>query len=286
MKTGQSFAPTIWLYEKYIAKESRESVIAVQDATQSIILNLSGKLSHISKDTSHFGGTLDRCKAHLTDSVDVSNIGEVFSTVLKEAEKITASNKLMMENLESMEQEVSSLRGQMEELAEEAHKDQLTRVANRRAFDKRMEQALAEYEKSKTPFITIIIDIDHFKQFNDNYGHAMGDKVLTYVASSLKAGVGDKDMVARYGGEEFVILLPDADYKKGVTVANQIREKIASRKLTSGKVNETIGKVTISAGVSMMREEDNMLSLLERADKALYKAKHAGRNLVLGELDL
>ena len=122
---------------------------------------------------------------------------------------------------------------------------------------------------------------DLFKGFNDTYGHLIGDKVLAFVAMSLKQGVKGGDFVARYGGEEFVILLPDTSLEDAVTLANNLRERISHKQLTVGKEKkQQLGKVTVSIGAACMQVGDDADTLLSRADEKLYEAKGSGRNCV------
>lgn len=126
----------------------------------------------------------------------------------------------------------------------------------------------------------LLADIDHFKQFNDTHGHLVGDKVLRFVASTLKRCTKGKDYVARFGGEEFSIILPQTDMKGGSIVAEQIRNAVSSGDLKNNQTGESYGRITMSIGVGQYRSDDLPNCLVQRADIALYLAKERGRNRI------
>jgi diguanylate cyclase len=131
-----------------------------------------------------------------------------------------------------------------------------------------------------------MLDIDHFKKFNDHYGHQVGDEVLWIVESHLKENLKDKDFPSRYGGEEFIVLLLNTKLDKANIVAEQIRENISKKGLKIKKTEQSLGNITVSVGVSEFREGDTAASGVERADSALYLAKDSGRNNVKLEKDV
>ena len=128
-------------------------------------------------------------------------------------------------------------------------------------------------------------DIDHFKAFNDNFGHLTGDQVLRLVAMSVKANVKGQDTAARYGGEEFAIILPNTVLRSAITVADHIRKAVMTKELMKRSTGEHLGRITISLGVATLRKGDTIASLIERADSCLYAAKRHGRNRVMCETD-
>jgi diguanylate cyclase len=131
----------------------------------------------------------------------------------------------------------------------------------------------------------MLTDIDHFKNFNDTFGHLTGDQVLRLVALSVKQNVKGQDLAARYGGEEFAVVLPDTVLRSAITVAEHIRRAVMTKELMKRSTGEHLGRVTISIGVAAMHPGDTAQSLIERADKCLYAAKRNGRNRVICEAD-
>src|SRR6202011_5642207 len=128
--------------------------------------------------------------------------------------------------------------------------------------------------------------VDNFKAFNDKFGHLTGDQVLRLVAMSMEHNVKGRDIAARYGGEEFAIALPQTTLASAIAVADHIRRAVMNKELMKRSSGERLGRVTISIGVALLRPTDTPQSLLERADKCLYAAKHNGRNQVVAECDL
>ena len=128
-------------------------------------------------------------------------------------------------------------------------------------------------------------DIDHFKTFNDTWGHLTGDQVLRLVAMSMKQNVKGQDIAARYGGEEFAVILPNTVLRSGLTVADHIRRAVMSKELMKRSTGQNLGRVTISLGVATARKGDTAQSLIARADACLYAAKRNGRNRVICETD-
>ncbi|MFZ3242376.1 MAG: GGDEF domain-containing protein [Pseudolabrys sp.] len=144
-----------------------------------------------------------------------------------------------------------------------------------------MEKAIAEALETNEAMSLMLTDIDHFKTFNDNFGHLTGDQVLRLVAMSVKHNVKGEDTTARYGGEEFAVILPNTILRAAVTVAEHIRRAVMAKELMKRSTGEHLGRMTISIGVATLRKGDTGQSLIERADTCLYAAKRHGRNRVI-----
>ncbi|MCX5813269.1 MAG: sensor domain-containing diguanylate cyclase [Proteobacteria bacterium] len=164
--------------------------------------------------------------------------------------------------------------------------DGLTGISNRRRFDDFLEQEWRRAMRSRTPLSLILMDIDLFKEFNDNYGHLAGDDCLRQLAQCL-AGIIRRsiDLAARYGGEEFACILPDTDFDGAMWVANRIQQKINDMNIPYA-FSPVANHVTISIGVTTLIPEPGQpfLDLLQNADKLLYMAKQEGRNQIRGRL--
>ncbi len=164
--------------------------------------------------------------------------------------------------------------------------DPLTGLANRRSLDEFLRLAqIAAMEKGE-PLSILMIDIDHFKKFNDTYGHQVGDQVLRLVAKVLQDSVRDVDLAARYGGEELIAVLPGADLDACAAVAERIRCRISEARLTRRATGEEIASVTISIGVAQFRLAESAEAMIERCDRGLYQAKRLGRNRTVTENEL
>lgn len=158
-----------------------------------------------------------------------------------------------------------------------AEADALTGLGNRRLLGRRLEACLGEAESAQLSFGVLLMDIDHFKQFNDTYGHAVGDEVLRIVAGTLRHSLRTTDFVGRWGGEEFLAVILEVDEGKLAAVANKLRGLVAQSGFSHDPARS---RVTISVGAALWRPGDTLASLLERADGALYQSKAAGRNRV------
>jgi diguanylate cyclase len=132
----------------------------------------------------------------------------------------------------------------------------------------------------------LMIDIDHFKKFNDTYGHQVGDQVLRLVAKVLLENVGDSDLAARYGGEELIAVLPGADLAACVKVAERVRLRVSEARLTRRTTGQAISSVTVSIGVAQFRLTESAETMIERCDRGLYQAKRSGRNRTVTENDI
>ena len=195
------------------------------------------------------------------------------------------TNKALEDRLTLSKSEINNLQQSLEAMRAESLTDPLTGLGNRKYFDRTMRTAIQNALQNNQPLSLLIMDIDHFKSFNDSYGHLTGDQVLRLVATSLKQTIKGQDITARYGGEEFTVVLPDTALRQALTVADHIRRAIMSKELKKKSTGEILGRVTISAGVAMLKPGDDIDSMIERADACLYAAKRNGRNRVICEAD-
>jgi len=195
------------------------------------------------------------------------------------------SNQQLEERLVASKKEINDLQVNLEAVRTESLTDPLTQLANRKYFDVTLEKSIADAAEKNDPLSLMMTDVDHFKAFNDSFGHLTGDQVLRLVAMSVKNNVKGKDTAARYGGEEFAVVLPNTVLRAASTVADHIRREVMSKELMKRSTGEKLGHVTISIGVATLRKGDTPQSLIERADACLYAAKRNGRNRVICETD-
>jgi diguanylate cyclase len=182
--------------------------------------------------------------------------------------------------------ELDTIRDSLNKSEERAKTDTLTGLPNRRALDEFFRKAQMAAMETGEALGILLIDIDHFKKFNDNYGHVVGDQVLRLVASSLRERVRGIDLPARYGGEELIAVLPGADLATCMAVAERIRRSISERQITRRSTGEIVPGVTVSIGVGQFQFGEAMADLIDRCDRALYLAKKTGRNRVVSENEL
>jgi diguanylate cyclase len=221
----------------------------------------------------------------LGDSGDREGLRAIVESLVQTAKEMEVSNQKLEERLNASKQEINELQENLEVVRTESLTDPLTSLANRKFFDQAMAEAISEAVSDNESMSLLMTDIDHFKKFNDTYGHLTGDQVLRLVALSVKQNVKGQDIAARYGGEEFAVILPNTVLRSAVTVADHIRRAVMSKELMKRSTGEHLGRVTISIGVATLRRGDNPQSLIGRADACLYAAKRAGRNRVICESD-
>jgi diguanylate cyclase len=183
-------------------------------------------------------------------------------------------------------QELGNIRNHLAAAERRSKTDALTGLANRHALDEFLRNAQIVAMESGEPLSIFLLDIDHFKTFNDKFGHQFGDQVLRLISRILRDGVRDRDLAARYGGEELAGVLPGADLRVCSTVAERIRQAISKRQVTRRTTGEVLSSVTVSIGVAQFVPGEALTSLFERCDRALYAAKHGGRNRTVTECDV
>ncbi len=233
---------------------------------------------------SNFGrslaGAVDIPDEHFSDR---DKFRVVIKTLIAATKGAQEANQALQNNLVESRNEIQELKQSLDQVREESLTDPLTTLANRKYFQDAIARLMQDAEKKGIPFSVLLTDIDHFKKFNDTYGHLTGDQVLRLVALALKNNLKGQDIAARYGGEEFAVLLPRTGLPAAEIVANHIRASVMNKELLRRSTGESLGRVTISLGVATWRAGDSVLSLLERADTCLYAAKNAGRNCVVAE---
>src|ERR1700709_562844 len=253
-------------------------VINEIDAVMSLITDALGRSA--AHDDSLSGATQKLSVAQNRDQVKA-----VVEQLVVSTREMRDTNKALEDRLSLSKQEISNLQQSLEEIRAESLTDPLTSLGNRKYFDRAIAAAVQSAAACGEPLSLLMLDIDHFKSFNDNYGHLTGDQVLRLVGMSLKQAIKGQDITARYGGEEFAVVLPATALRQALTVADHIRRAVMSKELKKKSTGEILGRVTISIGVSVLQPGDDVDSLIERADACLYAAKRNGRNRVICETD-
>lgn len=182
--------------------------------------------------------------------------------------------------------ELEAIRENLSKSEERAMTDTLTGLPNRRALEEFFRKAQITAMEKGEPLSLLMLDIDHFKKFNDNFGHGVGDQVLRLMAQVLRDKVREVDLPARYGGEELIAVLPGADLSAATVIAERVRRAIAECQITRRSTGETLPSITVSIGAAQFQPGETMNELVERCDRALYLAKRNGRNRVIAETEL
>lgn len=228
--------------------------------------------------TTRYGESLQALSHDLSGTVDRTRIREILGSLVRATQDVSTTNRNLESRLKETRGEIEALRETLEAVRVEALTDPLTGMANRKHFEEMLVKSIDHAAVERSPLSLIVIDIDHFKHFNDTYGHLTGDQVLRLVSATMRDSVRSGATLARFGGEEFAVILPGITLPNAGDVAERIRESIMSRDLVKRSTGETLGKVTVSIGVAAMRTGDTSTSLLERADQCMFAAKRMGRN--------
>lgn len=234
--------------------------------------------------TELFNETLLQQTQALRANPGVEDLHAIASTLLDATSRAIQNNQLMRQQLQSVEQQTQSLQSEVSQLRDEVSTDPLTGLYNRKALSQRMHELLDSADEK--PFSVLMLDIDHFKQFNDSYGHMIGDEVICRVGTAMKELLRSDDFPARYGGEEFTVVLPSTEIESAVDIARSIHQAIGKLVLVRRSTKERLPGITVSIGAAAFRGGDDCDSLLERADQALYLAKKEGRNRIMTETQI
>lgn len=223
---------------------------------------------------------LGEVKSECHSAVDPRSIIE---KLVKELSNATSRSSALEANFLQTTKDLDQIKDSLKQAEEHSNTDALTGLANRRSLEAFLRATQITAMEAGTPLSVLMIDIDHFKKFNDSYGHQVGDQVLRLVAKVLQECVRDCDLAARYGGEELMAVLPGATLDDCVEAAERIRQRISEARLTRRATGEEISSVTVSIGVAQFRMAESADGMIERCDRALYQAKRAGRNCTVRE---
>ena len=284
--SGATFTPSrcAELYERFFGASRQVRLINdTCEQFEAIMAGLLEEVDGMSANAGVYGGKLKDLSVSLKAVAGKQAVRGLVSQILEETRKMLARAERLEGELNQSSEQMAALRGDLASARREANVDDLTRIASRRCFDYELPKAAAQAEAAREPMCLLMADIDHFKTFNDNYGHQVGDQVLRLVARVLTSCVKGRDLVARYGGEEFALILPQTGLEGARKLADQICRTVASRRVKVKASGRDLGRVTLSIGCAQHRWGETADELLRRADRALYRAKRAGRNRVAVE---
>jgi diguanylate cyclase len=227
--------------------------------------------------------TLAEADKSLPKIATPEEMGVIVKFLISENAKMQCEANDLRERLEESQSQIEKLCSNLAEARETGLKDPLTSLSNRRCFDASLASEIAEAARQGTALCLVMIDLDNFKQVNDEFGHLVGDEILKLFATALRDNVGSRDSVARYGGEEFAIILPGTELDDAKALTERVRCQLEARELVVNDSGRKIGKITASFGIAQLREGEDAQTLVERADVKLYEAKCAGRNRVAAD---
>jgi diguanylate cyclase len=272
------------LYQQFFANEANRADLNY--ASQKIQDAVGEVAEQIESSSRRHQGFADGLEGFAGSLANGGVTAEQTESLLALTREIDRDHKQLQDRLSFTLRELDNLRSQLDRLEREARLDPLTGIGNRAQFDRQMRAAVAHARRDHEPLCLMMIDIDHFKRFNDLYGHQMGDQVLKLVAHQLTQVAGESREPARYGGEEFALVLPRGDLDEAAMLADKLRKKVEGRKVINRRTHETLGQVTLSIGVARYRAGETAAELVHRADEALYRAKAQGRNCIVTDEQL
>ncbi len=252
-------------------------VTTKNETVKQIVHDLSDTIQQISATAGDFDHKMEVSMDEIQAASTIEDILTLKDGVIKEIGKVRSNSQSIKSELNEYKKSTQSLSSKLEQTEAKALVDSLTNVLNRSAYNMKITQMIREFSQSKEFFCLLVLDIDHFKKFNDTYGHKAGDRVLRSVAASVQDSLRASDLVFRYGGEEFVVILNGIQEDIAFKLAEKIRQGV-EKEYYVDKDNKL--QVTISLGIACVKEGESEVELFERADKAMYVAKRKGRNQV------
>lgn len=251
----------------------------INDSIKSVL----DKLAAAGRDTEAYGKKLSAASGELDGEHSPAQMERLVKSLMGATRAMEARTRTLEGELQRSSHEVAELRTKLDCVRKESLQDPLTGICNRKAFDSELADAIAHARSSGEPLSLFMCDIDHFKLFNDTWGHQTGDQVLRLVAQCLSENVKGRDTAARYGGEEFVVIVRQTPLKGAMTLADQIRAGVEAKRLVKRSTGDILGRLTVSIGVAELGPGDGAAEFIHRADACLYAAKNGGRNRVVGE---
>ena len=268
------------LYREHISDVDEETAQRITSDFNRVMQQLSDSAETTNQSATTFTerlGSLQRSLSGGDDSVPASVVGDAIGWTTR-----------MQQAVDGLQHQVAASRLEVERLREDLHRTReeslrcpLTRVLNRKGFDLKMQELLSRSGGKENAQFLVMVDIDHFKRVNDDHGHLVGDRVLEGIGELLlRTSDSTGASAARYGGEEFALVLQDLDLPRAVAVAEAVRSGAKRMRIRQRSSDKTIVTVTVSAGVAMLKPQDDVTALVARADEALYRSKQSGRDRV------
>lgn len=266
--------------------DAKGRTLEAQALMRQMLATFLERLAQMTESTSSYHNKMEESARLMERAKSIEEIAPVLKEVIGATRGMALDMARVRDELQDMRDKASAAQAEVERLNQEleavsaqARHDALTGALNRKGLDEAMTREIATVRRKKTPLCIALLDIDNFKKLNDSKGHSAGDAALAHLATVTRETLRPQDIVARYGGEEFVILLPDTTLDNGVTAMTRLQRALTRRFFLAGTEQVLI---TFSAGVAQLGEEESGDDAIKRADQAMYLAKRAGKNRVLG----
>lgn len=257
-------------------------------ATDDLDTELNSVLSLVSahiRSNNAYSNTLDSAADGLKAEQSPNVLKTVIQRLIVENHRARVRARELSESLENSRASINAMRGKLAKAREAGLRDPLTKLFNRRYLDEVLPEAIKRALEEKEPLCLVFVDIDHFKQVNDTFGHPAGDAVLRIFGSLMADNIKGRDIAVRWGGEEFALVLPQTDTAGALSLSNKIRGIFENKRLMLRDSSQSMGTITASFGVAQLRKSETPEQLIARADRMLYEAKRKGRNRVVCDGD-
>jgi diguanylate cyclase len=276
-----SGAATDEIYAHYLAGRRQQIISKAQASILQTLDDMSDAIGEAHQNTGRFAGHLRDFTDQAAQPLSPALFNESVRVITEQARQSGDELFRVQSRLRESEAEVKRLNDDLAQVRTEVYIDALSGLFNRRRFDAALDALVQQAVAEKQPLSLILIDIDKFKQVNDQHGHILGDQVIRYVSESIRASVKGRDIAARYGGDEFAVLLPETGLQGAGTVADYLRRVIERQRVEEPFPDGSALAITVSIGVATLKPGEAATGILGRADKALYQAKKEGRNRVV-----
>jgi diguanylate cyclase len=274
------------LYKQGVLKQN---ISEAKTTFKTMVATFIGRLGEMTASTDSYHQKIATYAEEISKTDDIGQLNRVLGNLMADTRGMQLDIQRSRDEIvaarhkaEAAEAKIVELEAELEEMSAQVRQDHLTGALNRRGMDDAFGQEMARAERSHAPLAVAVMDIDHFKRFNDTYGHEAGDNALVHMVNVVKDVLRPTDCIARFGGEEFVILLPGTTQEDGVDVMVRVQRELTKRFFLFD--NQRL-LITFSCGVAAWRPGESAEEVIARADKALYQAKEAGRNRVYPALD-
>lgn len=269
------------LYNNYVASRSETDMHELRNSIEVLVNEVASSMTDTLSDTSQFSQLIDKSFDNLErvedEAMSMDEVMTVIRQLVVESREIRHSTRFLNNQLETATKEINQLKSQLAEVQQDALFDSLTSLYNRRSFDSDINTLC----RSEQKMCLILADIDHFKTFNDTYGHLFGDTVIKGIARRLQLSCRDGIQAYRFGGEEFALIVPNKSIRIARQFGESLRRAVEKLSVKDRRTSKQIGNITISMGVAELEPGESAESLIERTDKLLYEAKELGRNRVM-----
>lgn len=267
------------LFLHYIVGEHMEEHNQTLESITQVATHILSRLGESLKGSENFDQQLGNNIGQLEQAGSLDEVTAIIDQVISTTEGIRSANSEFQQNMQQANDEIGSLRAKLESAEKQAYIDQLTQINNRHAFDRKLIELL-QAESGSENVCLILLDLDHFKSFNDNYGHVIGDRVLQRLGEIIREHCTGNAFGARYGGEEFAVIISDGSIESASAIAENLRQQLEQVRVKLKNSDKILNNISASFGIANYAANEPIEMFIDRADKALYRAKNNGRNRV------